>query len=87
MKRTLPCPLSDVNRVIFFKRDELTSDLICCEFSANGCHWTYHEETDEWKALVNELNALPGFMSNWFEQVSQPTFATSEFVAYERADR
>ena len=85
MKQTLPCQLNDVNRVKFFKRDELTTDLICCEFSANGCHWTYHEEMDEWEALVSELRALPGFISNWFEQVSQPAFATSEFVAYERA--
>ena len=85
MKQTMPCPLNDVNRVIFFKRDESTTDLICCEFSAKGCHWTYHEEMNEWGPLLNVLSTLPGFASDWFEQVSQPAFATSEFVAYERA--
>ena len=84
MKQTIPCQLVSINRVTFFKRDELTTDLICCEISANGVHWTYHEEMTDWTQLTTELQALPGFAANWFERVSQPPFAASKFVAFQR---
>ncbi|CAN5134803.1 hypothetical protein BH11PSE2_BH11PSE2_20010 [soil metagenome] len=77
-------PLSNINSVIFYKRDEITTDLICCELEADGKVWTFHEEADGWADLLRHLEALPDFRKDWFEAVSQPPFAVSETVAFKR---
>jgi hypothetical protein len=77
-------PLSDVARVTFYKRDELTSDLICCAVLVAGKTWTFHEEMDGWALLLDHLQGLPGFRDDWFAAVSQPPFATNETVAFSR---
>ena len=80
----VPIPLNSIQRITFYKRDQLTDDLICCDIS-NGDHcWTYHEELTEWDQLIGELKALPGFAEDWQAHVVQPPFSTSEFVAFER---
>ena len=84
MKKVALCVVGDIERVKFLKRDEVTSDLICCEISSNGLRWTYHEEMAEWEQLITDLNTLPGFAIDWFEHVSQPPFASSEFIAFQR---
>jgi hypothetical protein len=83
MKKAALC-VGDIERVKFLKRDEVTSDLICCEILSNGLRWTYHEEMAEWEQLLTDLNTLPGFAIDWFENVSQPPFASSEFIAFQR---
>jgi hypothetical protein len=77
-------PLEEVEKVTFFKRDEITSDLICCELSIAGKVWTFHEEVPGWDLLIGHLQSLPGFRADWFAQVSQPAFARSETVAFSR---
>ena len=78
-------PLETINRVTFYKRDELTTDLICCDVeSANGTLFL-HEEADEWPSAVEQLACLEGFRKDWLSQVSQPPFQPCTFVAYERA--
>ena len=77
-------PLAQVTTVTFFKRDEITSDLICCEVVVADKTWTFHEEADGWGLLIDHLQNLPGFRGDWFEAVSQPPFATSETVAFSR---
>jgi aminoglycoside phosphotransferase len=42
-------PLAEIERVTFFKRDELTSDLICCNVQAAGRGWLFHEEMTGWE--------------------------------------
>jgi hypothetical protein len=37
-------PLNQVERVTFYKRDEITADLICCDVEIGGQVWTFHEE-------------------------------------------
>lgn len=54
-------PLDAVEKVVFFKLDELTTDLICCEVEASGEVWFFHEEADGWKGLISYLEQLPGF--------------------------
>ncbi len=78
-------PLTRVDRVTFFKRDELTTDLICCTVEAGGKVWFFHEEAEGWDALVRYLEELPGFRRDWYEAVVQPPFARSETIAYVRA--
>ena len=77
-------PLGDVERVIFFKRDELTTDLICCEVTIAGKNWAFHEEQDIWPHLLKHVEQLPGFKTEWFASVVQPPFGRNEFVAFSR---
>ncbi len=79
-------PLADVDAVVFYKRDEITADLICCDVSVAGRLWFFHEEAPVWAALVAHLSNLPGFRTDWFAAVACPPFATSETIAFERGE-
>ena len=78
-------PLADIQKVRFFKRDELTADLICCEVEIGGRVWFFHEEAEGWDALVRHLEQLPGFRADWYQTVVQPPFAPNETIAYIRS--
>ena len=80
----LPFPLADVERVEFYKRDELTTDLICCEVAAGDAVYRANEESPGWAELVETLETLPGFESEWFAKVSQPPFEEARTVVFER---
>lgn len=77
-------PLSEIDKVTFYKRDEVTTDLICCDVEMNGEVWPFHEELVGWDLLLDHLRKLPSFRDDWFAVVSQPPFATSETVAFSR---
>jgi hypothetical protein len=77
-------PLTAVDKVAFFKLDELATDLICCEVEASGKVWFFHEEADGWEGLISYLEQLPGFRPDWYQAVVLPPFARSETVAFAR---
>ena len=77
-------PLKEITKVIFYKRDEITTELICCDVVVGGEEWTFHEELVGWDLLVDHLQRLPSFRGDWFAAVSQPPFAASETVAFSR---
>lgn len=77
-------PLPDILAVIFYKRDEITTDLICCDVEVAGQVWTFHEEAAGWSDLISHLSALPGFRADWYEAVVSPPFTTAETVAFDR---
>jgi hypothetical protein len=77
-------PLTTIDAVVFYKRDEITTDLICCDVEAQGRVWTFHEEADEWQTLVAHLSKLPGFRGDWYEAVVVLPFDASETLAFER---
>jgi len=77
-------PLADIGKVMFHKRDEITSDLICCDVVVGEKVWTFHEELVGWEMLIEHLQGLPSFRDDWFAAVSQPPFATSETVVFSR---
>ena len=77
-------PVEAIDKVTFYMRDEITTDLICCEVKVGDRFWTFHEELAGWDALIEHLAKLPDFRSDWFGAVSQPPFATSEIVAFSR---
>jgi hypothetical protein len=77
-------PLASIDKVTFFKRDELTTDLICCEVVIGDQFWTFHEKMTIWDGLITHLKGLPGFHEEWFVAVSQPAFAPCETVAFQR---
>ena len=74
--------LERIERVTFLKREEVTTDLICCEVQIGGQVWFFHEEAEGWDALLCRLEKLPGFFLDWRSKVVQPPFAPSETVAY-----
>jgi len=77
--------METVERVEFFKRDEFTTDLICCEVVAAGQTHVVHEEWSGWPDLIVKLGRLDGFRKDWFSQVSQPPFEECRFAAFVRA--
>jgi hypothetical protein len=90
MDSTIPAireqlPLAEVELVTFYKRDELTTDLICCEVRVASRDWFFHEEATGWKLLLDHLAALPGFDADWFSSVSKVPFERSETIAFKRS--
>jgi hypothetical protein len=77
-------PLETIDRVTFYKRDELTTDLICCDIDVVSQIWRFHEEVPGWELLLRHLAQLPGFRVDWYAAVVQPAFATNETVAFSR---
>ena len=77
-------PLADITKVTFYKRDEITTDLICCDVALGQKVWTFHEELVGWNLLIDHLQRLPRFRKDWFAAVAQPPFATSETLAFNR---
>lgn len=77
-------PLAEIAKVTFFKRDEITADLICCEIETGDETWLFHEEMTGWDLLLRHLEQLPAFRADWFGEVSQPPFEASETVAFSR---
>lgn len=76
--------LDVIERIAFYKRDEITSDLICCDVTAGDQVWTFNEEMAGWDTLIEHLERLPGFRGDWLAAVSQPPFEASETVAFSR---
>ena len=77
-------PLHQIEAVTFYKRDQITTDLICCDVEIGGKTWCLHEEVEGWDLLTKHLEQLPGFRSDWYTAVVRPPFAPSEIVAFRR---
>jgi len=75
-------PLEKIVRVTFYKRDELTTDLICCDVDLGETILFFHEGLDGWQDLVAHLSQLPGFDIDWYRKVVLPPFAENRLVAY-----
>ncbi len=77
-----------IEKVEFFKRDELTTDLVCCEIVVNADSrrevWFFHEEAANWENMLRLVERLPGFDAEWRAKVIQPPFAENRTVAFER---
>lgn len=80
---------SDVQKVVAYKRDELTTDLICLEFLLLDSRlFTLHEELEGWVTFVEGLpQHLPGCptYADWFRVVAHPPFATNETILWRKA--
>ncbi|HEX5183064.1 MAG TPA: hypothetical protein VFW19_07915 [Allosphingosinicella sp.] len=80
-------PLARIETVTFYKRDELTTDLICCDVEIAGRIRFFHEEQEGWDALLTHLEKLPGFRRDWRDTVMPPPFARNQFTAFEQPDK
>jgi hypothetical protein len=83
-----PIELDNIQQVTFFKRDELTTDLICCEIAVSesngGQTYFFHEEAEAWSAVIALVEQLPGFDQKWREKVVHPAFAENRTTAFRR---
>ncbi len=75
--------------VTFFKIDELTTDLICCELEVTGLNGVsstriFHEEGPEWESVLRLVARLPGFDHDWWTKVVHPAFAENRTVVFRR---
>lgn len=76
--------LAEVNRIEFYKRDELTTDLVCCEVTTGDAVHFAHEEAPDWQRFLDYVAQLPGFDHDWHAKVSQPAFAECRTLAFSR---
>jgi len=79
---------NEVKAVIAFKRDLYTTDLICLGFLGPDGTIEVDEEMHGWSQLVEGLpGLLPGTpsLSDWWEQVAKPPFASRVTKLFERA--
>jgi hypothetical protein len=79
-------PLEKIRKVTFYQRDEITTDLVCCDVETSGGTWLFNEGAEGWDLLLQHLQHLPGFRSDWHIEVAQPPFALNESVAYSREE-
>jgi len=83
--------LDDVAEIVIYKRDELTTDLICCDITtqSNGTPrtWFVHEDTSGFEELMRFFETLQGFRSNWRQEVVLPPFAAKRTVVFRREGR
>jgi len=83
-------PWANIVRAEAFKRDLLTTDLICLLLElAGGTAVELHEELDGWQSFVASLpENLPGFpvVERWFLTVAHPAFKTNLTTIYERTN-
>lgn len=80
--------LDTVIKVEFFKRDELTTDLLCCEILISGTKgnetWFVHEESTQWDDVLALVSKLPDFDLSWREKVVLPAFSENRTTAFIR---
>jgi hypothetical protein len=78
----------EVTRVLAFKRDLLTTDLICLRIEAGPERsLEVNEEVPGWDALLRALQEfLPGVMDpkKIYALLSTPAFAANETVIFDR---
>ncbi len=86
MNLTIP-DLNSIDRIKFFKRDEITTDLIFCEITSGTDCYFFHEEMDGWNKVISDFECLSAFDKGWFGHVSLPPFREAKFVAYAKANQ
>jgi hypothetical protein len=77
-------PVEQIETVTFYKRNEVTTDLICCDVQVAGRDWSFHEDTEGWALLLRHLEQLPGFRADWHAAVAQPPFSENRTIAFKR---
>jgi hypothetical protein len=77
----------DVQEVRAYKRDLLTTDLVCLGFrdTEDDEYYEVHEEMTGFDQLRTRLlEVFPTIPSGWFENVMRPAFATNLMVLFRR---
>ncbi len=80
--------LEKIEKVTFFKIDEFTSDLVCCDIvfsDDNGLQIIHlNEDRDDLARVDCYFASVEGYDKNWRENVILPPFEECEYVAFKR---
>lgn len=82
--QTLTIRWADITRILSYKRDLGTVDLVCLQLSWPGGDLLFDEEMPGWYQFVDHLNAALPVLEKWEEKVMFPAFATNETVVYQK---
>jgi hypothetical protein len=76
----------EVQRIAGFKRDCITVDQICIEFTLNNWAVEINEEMDGYKDVVAAMSKhFPDMNAQWWESVTFPPFAASLTIIWPTA--
>lgn len=81
-------PLAAVLCIVAFKRDMLTTDLLCLEFryvdtAGTPMHVEINEDMPGFEQVIAALERkMPGFDKDWRAKVVNPPFAQNETVIF-----
>ena len=78
----------DIERLIAYKRDLMTTDEICLDIVFNNWQTTINEETLGWYQFVEKTKVIfPSIPKNWDTEIVHPAFETNLTILYQRQDR
>ena len=80
----LAIPEHLIDRVSFFRREDVKTDPYCCEVLSRGITFYAYQEEPDWPRLMEQLERLPGFMAGWYTTLSAPPLEHVDLVAFER---
>lgn len=76
---------NEIEEINVYKRDLMTTDLICMDINFKETSLTFSEETQGWYILVKKLkevfNTIP---SDWNDKVVVPPFETNFKTIYKK---
>ena len=77
--------VSEIKSIKVFKRDLITEDLICMEFTTENSIYEFNEEMKGWDdflKLLPEVLTNCELVENWFPKVTQTPFETGEIEIF-----
>lgn len=79
---------TDIERVVVYKADLLTTDEVCMDITFNGKTIVVTEETKGWDIFINQLKSTLRLNNdNWESMVLQTPFEYTRMIIYERIDK
>lgn len=78
---------NEVQKILAFKRDMVTTDLVCLEFQLVGKDEAFEVNDDVgefWDLVKRVKDVFPDSDQEWEEQVVKPAFSRNATVIYSR---
>ncbi len=87
-RTVLIASFDEVIRAIAFKKDEVTSDLLCVQIElADGQLIELNEDARGFEDWLRRVDGLPGADPDWRAKVIQPPFARNETLLFLRQNQ
>lgn len=74
----------DIERIVAYKLDRFTYDLICVRLYWNGGELFMSEDKPGWFQFTSRLNSALPVTQGWEERVAMPPFDTNETLVYQK---
>ena len=76
----------DILRIVAFKLDRLTYDIICLRLYWDGGDLCISEDEPGWYQFINRLSSALPLVQGWEERVTLPPFETNETLVYQKQE-